>query len=172
MVCPQYNWWQLYEIQRTSACERGVETIQKSTIIHIYNTYMGGVDKDNQLVTYYGFPHFSKKWWKRIFFHMVDTTLVNAYIMYIESTPAHCLSHMDFQLDVARPLINEQSNICSVHATPQDVPLRLSGRHFPVPSIKKDCKVYSRRKSGKRKRKGQRKTTSKELVSYKATVCM
>ena len=70
------------EIQRrTSACREGIETIQKPTIIHNYNTYMGGVEKADQLVTYYVFPHFSKKWWKQIFFHMLDTTLVNANII-------------------------------------------------------------------------------------------
>ena len=124
----------MVEIQRrTSACQEEIETIQKPAIIHNYNTYMGGVDKADQLVTYYGFPHFSKKWWKRIFFHILDTTLVNAYIMYVESTPGHCLSHW---LEVVRALINEQSTVCSVSATPQDVPLRLTGRHIPVPSIK------------------------------------
>ena len=82
---------------------------------------------------------------------MLDTTLVNAYIMYVESTAGHCLSHMDFRLEVAQALINEQSTVCSVSAAPQDVPLRLTGRHFPVPSIKRDSKICSRRKSGKRK---------------------
>ena len=71
--------------------------------------------------------------------------------MYIQSTPGHCLSHMDFRLEVARALINEKSTVRSVSAAPQDVPLRLSGCHFPVPSIKRDCKVCSRQKSGKRK---------------------
>ena len=70
------------EIQRrTGACREVIETIQKPAIIHNYNTYMGGVDKADQLVMYYGFPHFSKKWWKRIFFHMLDATLVNANII-------------------------------------------------------------------------------------------
>ena len=71
---------------------------------------------------------------------MLDTTLVNAFIMYVESTPGHCLSHMDFHLEVARALINEKSTVCSVSAATQDVPLRLSGCHFPVPSIKRTVK--------------------------------
>ena len=50
--------------RRTSACQEGIETILKPAIIHNYNTYMGGVDKAGQHVTYYGFPNFSKKWWK------------------------------------------------------------------------------------------------------------
>ena len=78
----------MVEIQRrTSVCRECIETIQKSAIIHNYNTYMGGVEKADQLVIYHGFPHFSKKWWKRIYFYMLYTTLVNENIMYVESTP-------------------------------------------------------------------------------------
>ena len=75
--------------RRTSAFQEGVETIQKPAIIHNYNTYMGGVGKTNHLITYYGFPHFSKTCWKRIFYHMLDTTIINVYIMYVKSTPGH-----------------------------------------------------------------------------------
>ena len=49
------------EIQRrTSACRERIETIQKPALIHNYNTYIRGVDKADQLVTYYLFPHFSR----------------------------------------------------------------------------------------------------------------
>ena len=88
----------MIEIQRrTSACWEVIETIQKPVIIRSYKTYMSGVDKADQLVTYYGFPHFSKKCCKWIIFHMLDATVINAYIMYV-STPGHCLLHMDIRL--------------------------------------------------------------------------
>ena len=68
--------------RRSRFSSRGIEMVQKPVMIQEYNKYMGGVDKADQLVTYYGFPHTSKKWWKRVFFHLLDTTIVNAYIMY------------------------------------------------------------------------------------------
>ena len=41
------------KIQRqTNTSQEEAETIQNSAIINIYNTYMGGVDKKDQLVTY------------------------------------------------------------------------------------------------------------------------
>ena len=41
------------KIQRqTNTSQEEAETIQKSAIINIYNMYMGGVDKKDQLVTY------------------------------------------------------------------------------------------------------------------------
>ena len=38
--------------RRTNTFQEETETIQKSAISNIYNTYMGGVDKKDQLVTY------------------------------------------------------------------------------------------------------------------------
>lgn len=60
----------------------GQQVVQKPSCIEEYNSYMGGVDKAGQLVQYYGCNNVSKKWWKRVFFHMLDVTLVNAYILY------------------------------------------------------------------------------------------
>ena len=140
--------------RRTQSSEEGVEVIQKPKMIEEYNKYMGGVDKADQLVTYYGYPHFSKKWWKRVCFHLLDTTLVNAYILYSQSTPKNDrLSHMDFQIEVARSLLSQSSQGRSVTPSASHTPLRLTGRHFPIPSMKRDCKVCSRRKSGKKKGK-------------------
>ena len=42
----------------------GVESVEKPVMIQEYNKFMGGVDKADQLVTYYGFAHTTKKWWK------------------------------------------------------------------------------------------------------------
>ena len=79
-----------------------VETIQKPLIIEDYNQYMGGVDKSDQLVVYYGFRRSSKKWWKRAFFHLMEMTMVNAYILYCYNTPKkERITHLKIRLDVA-----------------------------------------------------------------------
>ena len=49
---------------RSRQVSGGVETIQKPAVVEEYNQYMGGVDKSDQLVVYYGFRQSSKKWWK------------------------------------------------------------------------------------------------------------
>ena len=43
----------------------GHEEIQKPVMVEKYNMYMGGVDKSDQLLSYYGFNHKTMKWWKR-----------------------------------------------------------------------------------------------------------
>ena len=94
--------------RRNRQATGGIENIEKPTMIAEYNTFMGGVDKADQLVTYYGFSHHSKKWWKRAFFHLLDTTIVNAYLLYCSTvTSSQRLSHVDFRLSVAAGLIEK-----------------------------------------------------------------
>ena len=45
-----------------------VEVIRKPKVILEYNMYMGGVDKGDQLIIYYGFLHRKNKWYKRAFY--------------------------------------------------------------------------------------------------------
>ena len=53
--------------RRTRTVTGGVEVIKKPKVIDEYNRYMGGVDKADQLVTYYGFSHRTSKWYKWVF---------------------------------------------------------------------------------------------------------
>ena len=72
-------------------------------MIDDYNLRMGGVDKSVQLVLYYGYFHRSRKWWKRVFFHLLDLSIVNASILY-NTLAKKSLT----QLDVCRSLIERQ----------------------------------------------------------------
>ena len=147
--------------------------MQKPTMIVDYNTFMGGVDKADQLVTYYGFSHHSKKWWKRPFVHSLDTTIVNAYLLYCSTvrSTSQRLTHVDFRLSVAMALI-EKSELPSTPLPqyPQDathLPARLIGReHFPEPGSKQDCKVCSRGVGKKRKQ------TNYQCCTCKVPLCI
>ena len=56
--------------------------------IKVYNTYMGGVDKADMLISSYGLSRKSKKWWHRIFFGLIDRALCNAFIAFNKITKA------------------------------------------------------------------------------------
>ena len=43
---------------------------------------MLGVDKLDQFARYYSFLHKSVKWWRKVFFWMLEVTVVNSYIIY------------------------------------------------------------------------------------------
>ncbi|XP_033126654.1 piggyBac transposable element-derived protein 4-like [Anneissia japonica] len=49
-----------------------------------YNMYMGGVDRADQLRSYYCVDRKSRRWHMRLFWHIFDTTVTNAYIIHKE----------------------------------------------------------------------------------------
>ena len=69
-----------------------------------YNENMGGVDKADMLCAVHGLDRKSKKWWHRIFFGIIDRTLINAYVAYckIESSK---ITTLEFRRLVAQTLI-------------------------------------------------------------------
>ena len=102
---------------------------------------MGGVDKSDQLLSYYGFSHRTVKWWRRGFFHLIDLAVVNSYVLY--STTQHTgrrLTHEQFRIELARGLLMsvavETSEAMSPTTGPIARPLpplaRLTERHFPA----------------------------------------
>ena len=142
--------------RRTKQIAGGVEEIQKPLMVEMYNTYMGGVDRGDQLVVYYAFSHATKKWWKRAFFHLMEVAMVNAYIVYCKSTPTKRLSHLEFRIAVATGLLQtlEAPTPARPLSSPSEAPLRLTnvGMHFPEPAHgRPDCKVCSDRSTGNRK---------------------
>jgi len=46
-----------------------------------YSKNMRGVDLMDQQIQLYRFPHKSKKWWKRISFHILEIAVYNSYIV-------------------------------------------------------------------------------------------
>jgi hypothetical protein len=81
------------KVRRTRRAVGGQEEVRKPVVVEQYNKYMGGVDRSNQLLSYYGFSHRTVKWWKRAAFHLIDMAIVNAYIMKTEQlTP--CTHHL------------------------------------------------------------------------------
>ena len=50
--------------RRTQHVPGGIEEVQKPVMVEQYNTYMGGVDKSEQLMSYYGFCYRTVKWWR------------------------------------------------------------------------------------------------------------
>lgn len=67
----------LVTVTRWSKGATGREEVTKPQGVVEYNKYMGGVDKAGQVISYYGYNNFSKKWWKRVFFHLLDVTRIH-----------------------------------------------------------------------------------------------
>ena len=51
-------------------------------MIEKYNAYMGGADKSDQLLSYHNVLRKTLRYWKTLFYHMIDTAAVNAFTLY------------------------------------------------------------------------------------------
>ena len=58
---------------------------QKPSVVDLYNHNMNGVDIADQHSVYYTFQRKTRKWWRKVFFWLVETTVVNSYVLYKES---------------------------------------------------------------------------------------
>ena len=103
------------------------------TILNTHETYVLIFLAGNQLLLYYGFSHRSVKWWKRVFFHLLDVTLVNSHILYKVATQKK-MTQLDFRLSVAKSLTEGLERPHHRHHPPApQLPLRLTERAFPEP---------------------------------------
>ncbi|PFX13075.1 PiggyBac transposable element-derived protein 1 [Stylophora pistillata] len=59
-----------------------VVAITAPPVVQDYNENMGAIDKNDQLKKTYAIDCKSKKWWMRIFFHLLDICRLNSFIMY------------------------------------------------------------------------------------------
>jgi len=58
-----------------------VKTMEIPAVIYDYNHWMGGVDKADQLISYYKPRIRCRRIWMPLFFHCLDVIRVNSYII-------------------------------------------------------------------------------------------
>jgi len=73
------------------------------SIIKIYNLHSKGVDRNNQLCRTYRFQHSSRKWWKKVFYYMLEIVTSNCYMIYKHKED---ISHENFNLSICKSLLN------------------------------------------------------------------
>lgn len=138
-----------------------------------YTKRMGGVDRFDQLKGTYSVGRRSKRWWVRIFYFLLDTSITNAYLLYCQNRNVTKLSTLEFRVSVARGLNSGFSNrkrrsglvnyvsrkkSClsenrqkSLHVIAEEIRYTNVGDHMPVelPSYKR-CRMCSTKEKDKR----------------------
>ena len=99
-----------------------------------YNSNMGGVDlSDNLLVHFSTARNRLKKYYKKVFRHMLDMALLNSYITY--KALGGKVPRREFVLSLSEKLISRYApeRPAATRRPPRlaEKPLRLLGRHFP-----------------------------------------
>ena len=69
--------------QKTAGIWREV-FVRQPQAINNYNQYMNAVDRSDQLLTANNVRRKCYRWWKTLFFHLIDMSIVNAFILFKE----------------------------------------------------------------------------------------
>ena len=94
------------------------EPINKPKLIADYNTIitcMSGVDLCDQLLVYYALNRKTTKWWKRLFFRLLDLSDINAMILHTHIFPEKAQErqrHKKFRMELAHLLVQPLLDIC------------------------------------------------------------
>ena len=125
---------------------------QKPKCIAAYNKYMGGVDISDRKIYHVSAERPSKRYWKKLFFNLIDMALLNSYELYKTNTDGNqCKSRHDYMCSVVQSLCAAEDPAMAV--LPPAVPLvgRHELEHLPG-KRERNCVVCSDRAMGVRKR--------------------
>ncbi|KAK7105748.1 piggyBac transposable element-derived protein 4-like [Littorina saxatilis] len=121
----------------------------------VYNGSMGGVDLADQYHSYYPVGRPSVRWWRYICWWLMQTAMVNAFVIWKEThRPARSkkgLRHLDFRLQVLRALC--KGNVSRKRAAAQAIAQAgvidsspLTHKIVRLPGRKKNCKMCEKKK--------------------------
>lgn len=71
-----------------------------------YNEFMSGVDRADQMISYYSCPRKSAKWYKKVLFHLLDVTIWNTFFIYKKHFSLNNLRFKDFRDSLIRNFIH------------------------------------------------------------------
>ena len=129
---------------------------------------MGGVDLVDQFNSYYVLTKCSIRLWKKVFMHLLLTSVTNEYIIH-RSSEAELLTSSDFRLQLANQLVEryERRNVMRGRpSSSEETPLRLSGRHFlqHCGQLKPERVVCTKKQGGK--------SVHRKRISYLCKTCV
>ena len=100
----------LHSLQMIQVTNRRGEKKMKPNIIKDYNQYMSGVDRAEQMVSYYDCLRKTIRWYKRIALHLFDTFLFNAFCLNSKYGVNKTISLLKFRELVVTDLLGELLN--------------------------------------------------------------
>ena len=64
-------------------------SVRQPTIFRTYNMKMNAVDRSDQILTAFSTQRKCMRWWKTLFFHLIDIAVVNSFILFQAHRAAH-----------------------------------------------------------------------------------
>lgn len=135
--------------------KRGVsETYKKPKVIIDYTKNMGAVDRADHYCSSYAFTRKTVKWWRKLFFWLVEVAIVNSYHLWSidrEEKKLPAMDHLQYRRKLIEQLVDGCRNRSRKRGRPSttDNEERLNGKpHFIAKkpnNSTKDCVVCSKR---------------------------
>jgi hypothetical protein len=94
--------------ERFNVTKREYEAIPRPLAIEVYNQVMNGVDVNDQAMAYYRIGLKSRKWYKYIFFYILNVAAANSWLLYRRDCQLRGLSSIPllaFSLDIGEALL-------------------------------------------------------------------
>ena len=114
--------------------------VEQPYLVRDYNKYMSGVDRSDQLICKYNTLRKTDKYWKTIFYHLLDIARINSYILYKEHTNNKHLGQLDFTLQLIRQLGNINEDTPVPIYNPTDIKIKEHHAIVMIQDNKKNCK--------------------------------
>lgn len=106
----------LQKVRRYCKKEKQNIDISCPNAVVTYNKFMGGVDLVDSVMALYRTTVRSKKYYHRIFFHMMDLMCVNAWFLYRrDATEADNMPFLDFKIGVVQGLLKANKSLTPKH---------------------------------------------------------
>ncbi|KAJ8928125.1 hypothetical protein NQ314_019351 [Rhamnusium bicolor] len=146
------------------------EDKRKPLCILNYNENMGAIDKTDMLLSSTESVRKTIRWYKKVFFHLLDLSILNAHVIYKMKTGEN-IPLLQFQIKLIKEIVEKYQKFrpraSNSKNIGQDAPMRLVARHFPshVEKNEKKNKLMAKRCVVCRKHKIRKETT------YKCTQC-
>ena len=146
----------------------------KPAVVDDFNKNMGGVDLNDQLCMYYKAGRPSHKWWRYVFWFVINVAITNAWILFKESGRGDKYSHVKFRMELAERLKGDfnarKKNVNKHQSPPKLAEFRVNDHNLiHTEGRSRVCRVCSKR--GIKTNRGYKKETSYECDKCKIGLC-
>ena len=100
-----------------------VRLLSKLKLVQDYNKNIGGVDRNDSLISNYTSVRKSLKWTTKVAFHFIEEAILNVFILFNKANPGK-IRFMHFKLNTIKSIINRSQPSAPSYNFP------LVGRHF------------------------------------------
>ena len=113
----------MHQIEMVDCMNRNKKVTKKPNTVRDYNSGMLGIDRSDQMLSYYSSLRKTICWYKKLALHIMEVCLLNAYILYNEnrtekmkllkfreSVTCHLLGDLVNQLRRQAPILQNQEN--------------------------------------------------------------